>query len=92
MDRSTYGDKINFYINKLGVYYDYDGNKMIQQDFFNLLETIVYTDKDGIQYSRCDIAIKRAKRIYNRLDHKNPGKEESSTTIFKLVEELNKYK
>lgn len=92
MERSIYGDKINSYINKLGVHYDYNGSKEIQQDFFNLLESIVYTDRDNIQYSRCDIAIKRAEKIYNNLDHKNPGKEESSTTAFKLVNELKKYK
>ncbi len=92
MDRSIYGDKINSYINKFGVHYDYSGSKEIQQDLFNLFETIDYIDKDGIQYSRCDIAIKRAEKIYNRLDHKNLGKEESSTTVFKLVKELNKYK
>ncbi len=92
MDRNIYGDKVNSYINKLGVHYAYDGNKKIEQDFFNLFENIIKTDRDGNQYSRSDIAIERAKKIYNRLDHKNPGKEESSTTVFKLVEELNKYK
>jgi len=91
MDRSRYGDKINSYINKLGAHYDYDGSKIIEQDFFNLLDTIVYTDRDGMKYSRCDIAIKRAKKIYNRLDRINPGIEESSTTVFKLVKELKKY-
>lgn len=92
MERSIYGNKINSYINKFGVHYDYDGSKEIHQDFFDLLETIIYTDRDNIQYSRRDFAIKRAERIYNNLDHSNPGKEESSTTVFKLVEELIKYK
>jgi len=92
MNRTDYGEKINNYINKFGVHYDFNGNKLINQDFFNLLESIVYTDKDNIQYSRRDFAIKRAERIYNNLDHSNPGKEESSTTVFKLVNELIKYK
>jgi len=91
MDRSIYGDKINSYVNKLGVHYDYDGNKEIHQDLFNLLESIVYIDRDNNQYSRRDIAIKRAEKIYNNLEHTNPGKEESSTTVFKLVSELKKY-
>ncbi len=91
IDRSSYGDKINSYINKLGTHYDYAGSKIIEQDFFNLFDTIVYTDRDGIKFSRCDIAIKRAEKIYNRLDHINPGAEESSTTVFKLVRELKKY-
>jgi hypothetical protein len=37
------------------------------------------------------LAIMRAKRNFNRLDHSNPAKEESSTTVFRLVEELLKY-
>lgn len=91
MDRSIYGDKINSYVNKLGVHYDYDGSKEIHQDLFNLLESIVYIDRDNNQYSRRDIAIKRAEKIYNNLEHTNPGEEESSTTVFKLVSELKKY-
>ena len=91
MDRKDYGGKINSYINKLGVHYDYDGSKKIEQDFFNLLEEVVYVDRDGKKSSRCDIALKRAEKIYNRLDHNNLGAEESSTTVFKLVEELKKH-
>lgn len=92
MDRNNYGDKINSYTEKLGVHYDFDGCKEITQEFFNLLETIVYTDKDGLKYTRCDIAIKRAEKIYNGYEHKNPSKEESSTTVFQLVQELISYK
>lgn len=92
MDRSLYGDKINSYINKLGVHYDYKGSKEISQDFYNLFETVIHTDKDGRKYTRSDIAIKRAEKIYKQLDHNNPGKEESSTTVYKLVKELTKYK
>ncbi|MBI9066564.1 MAG: RloB domain-containing protein [Salinivirgaceae bacterium] len=91
IQRSVYGDKINSYIHKLGIHYDYEGSKKIEQDFFNLLDEIVYVDRDGEKFSRCDIAIKRAEKIYNRLDHANPGAEESSTTVFKLVKELKKY-
>ncbi|MGL4632300.1 MAG: RloB family protein [Leadbetterella sp.] len=91
MDRTKYGGKINKYINKLGAYYDNDGSKIIEQDFFNLLNEIVYVDIKGKKFSRCDLAINRAEKIYNRLDHSNPSIEESSTTIFKLVKELKKY-
>ena len=91
MDRKLYGEKINSYINKLGVHYDYNGSKEIKQDFFDLLDKIIYTDKDGFRYSRSDIAIKRAEKIYNKLEHKNPDKEESSTTVFRLVKLLNNY-
>jgi hypothetical protein len=91
MDRKLYGDKINLYLNKLGIHYDYNGSKKIEQDFFNLLEEIVFVDRNGDKFSRCDIALKRAEKNYNKLDHVNPGAEESSTTVFKLVKELKKY-
>jgi hypothetical protein len=38
--------------------------------------------------SRQQLALKRAKKIYDGYDHQNPAKEESSTTVFKLVWEL----
>ena len=65
--------------------------KKTDQNFFDLLEEIVSEDREGKKISRCDIAIKRAEKIYNRLDHTNPGKEESSTTVFKLVKNLKRY-
>ncbi len=37
------------------------------------------------------IAIKRAKRIYDLYDHSSPALEESSTTVFRLVEEILKF-
>lgn len=88
MDRNDYGAKINSYINKLGVHYDYNGDKLINQDLFNLLNTVVETDRYGIEYTRTDIAIKRAKRNQEHLDNINPAKEESSTMVHKLVEIL----
>lgn len=91
MDRVLFGDKINSYINKFGVKYDYNESKIINQDFFELLMCVDYVDRNGTQYTRTDIAIKRAENIYNRLDHRNPGKEESSTTVYKLVGNLIKY-
>jgi hypothetical protein len=39
-----------------------------------------------------ELAINRAKKIYDSYDHKNPVKEESSTTVFMLVEELIKFR
>jgi hypothetical protein len=33
----------------------------------------------------------RAERNYDDFDHKNPAKEKSTTTVFKLVRELLKY-
>lgn len=36
-------------------------------------------------------AIENAKRLYDEYDHSNPAKENPSTTVHELVQELNKY-
>ncbi len=97
LHRNDYGDKINKYITPLGAYYDSDNSKLIDETFFALLCGI---DKKGGE-KRVDLAIKRARRIYERYtDDKpaveksstdNPAKEESSTRVFFLVEEILKY-
>jgi hypothetical protein len=87
MDRKEYGDKINQYLSKWKVTYDGTGDKKISEEIFNLLE--LKDDKTGLV--RRDLAIARAERNYNLLDHTNPAKEESSTTVFSLVKELLKY-
>ena len=62
-------------------------NKKINQAFFNVLNSVVKTDKDGNDFTRIDIATMRAEKIYARLE----TTEESSTTVFKLMGELMKY-
>ena len=79
MHRDDYNEKINKLLKPFAVTYEGKGNKKITEDFFELLN------------ERVELAIKRAKRNYNRSDHSNPAQEESSTTVFKLVEELLKY-
>ena len=87
MDRTLYGDKINTYLKPFGVFYDFNGDKKINQAFFNVLNSVVKTDKDGNDYTRMGIATMRAEKIYARLE----TTEESSTTVFKLIDELMKY-
>ena len=97
LHRSDYGDKINRYITPLGAYYDSDNSKLIDKAFFMLLCGI---DKNS-GYRRIDLAIKRARKIYERYTNDkpaveqslsaNPAKEESSTRVFFLVEEILKY-
>jgi hypothetical protein len=97
LHRNDYGNKINKYITPLGAYYDSDNSKLIDEIFFALLCGI---DKICGE-KRVDLAIKRARRIYERYtDDKpaveksstaNPAKEESSTRVFFLVEEILKY-
>lgn len=86
MDRKLYGDKINAYLKPYNVFYDFNGDKKVNQNFFNLLSSVVKTDKLGKTYTRADMARIRAEKIYNALE----SNEESSTTVFKLIEELMK--
>ena len=53
------------------------------------MKLISYDDKTGKE--RKLLAIERANRNYNQFDNINPSVEESSTTVFRLVEELIKY-
>ncbi len=85
MNRDQYEEKINSYINKLGANYDYD--KFVSEDFFDVLFAIDAKTKKG----RVDLAIDRAERNYRKWNHRNPAKEESTTTVFKLVRELKSY-
>jgi hypothetical protein len=87
MNRKDYAKTINKYINPLGAKYDGSGTKKISEEFFELLNG----KNSKLEKPRIDIAVKRAKRIYNLFDHINPAKEESSTTVFLLIEEIQKY-
>lgn len=87
MERKDYDDKINKLIGKYGVNYDGEKSKIVSEQFFELLDGI--DEKTGTQ--RKELAIRRAERNYNLFDHANPAKEESSTTVFRLVKELLKY-
>lgn len=87
MPRKDYNKKLNEYINPLGASFDGDGNKVVSVKLFELLEE----KPDGSEFSRRQIAVKRAKRNYEKLDHSSPATEESSTKVFALVEEIIKY-
>lgn len=87
MDRNDYNAKINDLISPFNVAYDGNGCKKIEDDFFSLLEGIDEKTKER----RINLAISRAEKIYNKLVHSNPAREESSTTVFKLVKELLSY-
>lgn len=79
INRQTYNEKINKLLKPFNVKYDGNGTKKVEEDFFDLLN------------NRIHLAITRAEKNYNQLDHRNPAKEESSTTVFRLVKELLKY-
>jgi len=87
MQRNNYNDKINEHLKPFKVTYDGNGTKLIEEDFFELLDGI----DDKTSKKRTELAIDRAERNYNHFDHTNPATEESSTTVFRLVRELLKY-
>lgn len=87
MPRDSYNDKINEHLKPFGVIYDGNGTKLIEEDFFELLDG---TD-DKTSRKRVELAMVRAERNYNNFNHTNPANEESSTTVFRLVRELLKY-
>ncbi len=85
--RADYDAKINSLLLPFKMKYDGKGKKIITEEIFNLLEGLDL--KTGKQRKR--LAIERAKRNYDSFDHKNLATEESTTTMFRLVEELNKH-
>lgn len=87
LPRTDYGDKLNGYINSLGANYEADTSKRVSEELFELLEAP--DPKTGTV--RRILAISRAKKIYAKYNHASPATEESSTTVFALVEEIMKY-
>ncbi len=84
--RERYASLLNRYLNKFNLWYDPE-RKIITEGIFNVLEGFDAKYKK----SRRVLAVDRAERNYNRLSHANPASEESSTTVFRLVEELMKF-
>jgi hypothetical protein len=87
MNRSDYNDKINQLLKPFGLIYKGEEDKLITEKIFEVLDGI--DEKTNKERKR--LAISRAVRNYNRFDHTNPSSEESSTTVFRLVEEILKY-
>ncbi len=83
MNRSDYNKKINTLLKPYGLVYDGEGNKLITEEIFEILDGI---DEKTLT-ERKVLAITRAKRNYDLFDHVTPSSEESSTTVFRLVEE-----
>lgn len=79
---------INRHLKKFGCSFGESTGKIIDTKMFFLMQSV----EINTGTTRQELAIKRSKRIYDSFDHKNPAMEESSTTVFKLVEELNKYR
>jgi hypothetical protein len=87
MNRDEYNEAINEYLQPFGVTYDGNGSKIVTQEIFELMEAL---DPQS-QRIRRESAIQRAQRNYNQFNHASPATEESSTTVFLLVNEILKY-
>jgi hypothetical protein len=87
LHRDHYGDKLNAYLNPLESHYDATGSKAITEDIFDHL--MARDPKTG--KPRVELAVKRAKRNDDHFDHRNPAAEESSTLVYKLVQEILKH-
>ncbi len=84
MHRYDYSKKIEKILQPRGLTFE---NKIIDEGFFELLNE----EEKKTKRRRVNLAIERAERNYNNLNHENPAQEESSTTVFKLVRELLKF-
>ena len=87
MHRRDYHNKINSLLKPFNLSYDGINSKIITEELFELLDGIDSKTKK----ERKVLAIERSKRNYEHFEHTNFAIEESSTTVFRLVEELIKY-
>lgn len=87
MHRKDYDKKINNLLKPFKLTYDGEGSKVITEEIFEVLDGI----DEKTNRERKVLAIQRAKRNYEQFEHANPATEESSTTVFRLVETLLKY-
>jgi hypothetical protein len=87
MHRKEYNKKINNLLKPFKLVYDGEGCKIITEEIFEVLDGI----DEKTNRARKILAIQRAKRNYEQFEHANPATEESTTTVFKLVEVLLNY-
>ncbi|WP_293785699.1 RloB family protein [uncultured Pedobacter sp.] len=88
MHRSRYDEVINKHLKPFHLEYEGEDSKLVTQDIFDVL----MSKGPKTETDRVLLAIERAKRNYELFDHTSPANEESSTTVFELVDELLKYK
>lgn len=84
MPRTDYSKRINGEISKYGAFYDADGSKMVDENFFTYLQSINPTSKK----SRQQEAISRAKKIFENKIGMKPSLSESITTVYQLIMEI----
>ncbi len=84
MHRDDYCKKLNDYLKEFGVEYDCK-SKVVTEEIF----TILQSKQNG--KPRQTLAVERAEKILKYHEDVSPAKAESSTTVFKLIEELGTY-
>jgi hypothetical protein len=87
MHRNDYDAKINQHLLPFEIKYDGENSKIVDEQFFEILNAI--DTKTGEK--RVVSAIKRAKSIFENIETTSFAAAESSTTVFKLVEELMQF-
>lgn len=87
MHRDDYDKKINRLLKPFGLKYDGQGSKVITEEIFDILGGV----DEKTNEERVDLATKRAKRNIKQHPDVSPAFAESSTTVFKLVNELRKH-
>lgn len=87
MDRKQYCPKLNDYLKPFGIKYDNE-SKEVTSEIFDILQSRL----EGSGKSRQEVACIRAKRNFNNFNSTNPALEESSTKVYTLVEEIERYK
>lgn len=87
MHRRDYDKKLNSLLKPFKLTYDGGRSKIITEEIFEVLDGI----DEKTNKERKMLAIQRAKRNYEQFEHVNPAIEESSTTVFRLVETLLRY-
>jgi hypothetical protein len=94
MHRDDYDKRLNMYLRPFRLSYEGKGSKKITRDFFDLMQAIDPDMKHPInkpRLTRQAIAIKRAERNLKYHEFSDPKSSESSSTVFKLVEEMQKH-
>lgn len=91
MDRKNCCEELNKLLAEFNCKYDYKKTKVITPLLFDLLLTI--DPKDIQKRTRQELAIIRAQRNlqFHEENNTSPAQAESSTTVFHLVQELQKY-
>jgi len=87
MHRDQYCDKLNSYLEPFRVKYDKNA-KDITDELFDIL----VAKEEESKKSRQELACLRAKRNLAHFDGSNPAEEESSTRVYQLIEEIEKYR